>query len=457
MTILADLLDAGLILMEAAMPEQELSTAERALKINLETGIFGTFAEIGAGQEVARWFFHVGGASATVAKTISAYDMAVSDAIYGKSSRYVSCERLRAMIDYEFKLLRERIVPERASKTHLFVLADTVAARNYAGTNEAHGWIGIRFQAQPLAEPSDILLHVNMRDPTNLLQQQAVGILGVNLVYAAHYDRRDMDTLLRSIFADLTIERIEVDVIELSGPAFAGVDERAASLRLVRHGLANAVVLSPEGKVSQPSDILRKRAIVLERGLFNEFDPQESARVGKALAALRRELPDLDRDPIALYELTTAPMHGQPIEDDSEILRRIEPFRAAGEPIAVTRFKESFNLTSYLRRYTTQPLRFALGISNLVELFNVTYYQKLDGGLLEAMGKMLADNVRIYVYSMPPNVFRDRLKQAGADLSRIEFDPSASVTVERLRLPPPLGHLYNYLRDSGWLVSLDVA
>jgi hypothetical protein len=434
-----------------------LSTAERALKINMDHGIFGTFAEIGAGQEVARWFFHVGGAAGTVAKTMSAYDMAVSDAIYGKSGRYVSSERLRAMLEYEFKLLRERITPERAAKTHLFVLADTVSARNYAGTNECHGWIGLRFQAEPCAQPSEILLHVNMFDPSNQLQQEAVGILGVNLIYAANHDRQNVETLLRSIFADLSIERTEIDVIELSGPAFANVDQRSAGLCLVRHGLANAVVFSGEGKLTQPSDILRKRAIVLERGLFNEFDPKEAARVNKALEALRREAPDLDRDPIALYELTTLPMHGKPIDDDAELLRRIEPFRAAGAPIAVTRFKESFNLTTYLRRYTTQPLRFALGISTLVELFNVTYYQKLDGGLLEAMGKMLADNVRIYVYSMPPDVFRQRLSRLGADVSKIEFDPNASVTIDRLQLPPPLGHLYRYLRDSGWLVSLDVA
>src|SRR5262245_53655421 len=185
-----------------------LSTAERALKINMDHGIFGTFAEIGAGQEVARWFFHVGGAAGTVAKTMSAYDMAVSDAIYGKSGRYVSSERLRAMLEHEFNLLRERITPERAAKTHLFVLADTVAARNYAGTNECHGWIGLRFQAEPHAQPSEILLHVNMFDPSNQLQQEAVGILGVNLIYAANHDRQNVQTLLRSLFADLTIERI---------------------------------------------------------------------------------------------------------------------------------------------------------------------------------------------------------------------------------------------------------
>jgi hypothetical protein len=434
----------------------ELSTHQRALEINLDAGIFGTFAEIGAGQEVARWFFQVGGAAGTVAKTISAYDMAVSDAIYGKSGRYVSRERLVAMLGHEFELLRERIAPDRAAKTRLFVFADTVAARNYAGTNECHGWIGLRFQPEPLAEPSDILLHVNMLDPSNQLQQDAIGILGVNLIYAAHHQLNDVDAVLGSIFADLNIDRIEIDVVGLTGPAFAKANPDLIGVKLLRAGMANAVLFGKDGP-TQPSDVLRKRAIVLERGLFSEFDGQEKVRVSKAIEALRREVPDADRDPLALFELTIQPMRGEPITDDRELLRRIEPFRAAGAPVVVTRFREGFRLTQYLRRYTTQPLRFAVGISTLVELFNPLYYQELVGGMLEAMGKLLADNVRVYVYPMPPDVFRERLARAGQDLAKVEFDPQATVTVGRVRLPPPVGHLYRYLVDTGSLVGLDVA
>jgi hypothetical protein len=433
-----------------------LSTSERALKINLDHGIFGTFAEIGAGQEVARWFFHVGGAAGTVAKTISAYDMAVSDAIYGKSGRYVSSDRLRAMLDHEFSLLRERITPERAATTRLFVFADTVAARNYAGTNECHGWIGLRFQAEPLGPPSDIFLHVNMLDPSNQLQQDAVGVLGVNLIHAAFHDRTNVDSLLRSIFNELSIERIEIDVVALNGPAVGETDPRKVALRLVRNGLANAVLFDADGALTQPSELLRKRAILLERGLFAHPDAREAARVNMALQTLRSEFPNLDRDPVALYELTIQPARGETVPEDDQLLQRIEPLHATGAPVAITRFKDWYRLTQYLRRYTTQPLRFAVGISTLVELFNPLHYRDLVGGMLEAMGKLLADNVRVYVYSMPPDVFRERLTRAGQDWSKLQFDPSATVTVDRLRLSPPAGHLYDYLRDSGLLVSLDV-
>src|SRR6185503_7436977 len=260
-------------------------THRRALAINLDASSYGVFAEIGAGQEVARWFFRVGGAAGTVAKTISAYDMAVSDAIYGKGERYVSRDRLVAMLDKEFSLMLERMSPERATRQRFFVFADTVSARNYAGTNEAHGWLGIRFQHEPQAPHSDVLLHVNMRDRSNLLQQQALGVLGVNLIYTAFHGGDTPEASMQSLFAGLSIERVELDVVELNGPRFSQkLNARQIGLKLVRGNFAGAVIVSPEsGELAQPSDLLRKRPVVLERGAFST--PQSVAALDLSAAS----------------------------------------------------------------------------------------------------------------------------------------------------------------------------
>jgi hypothetical protein len=229
-------------------------THNRALKVNLDPKVFGTFAEIGAGQEVARWFLRVGGAAGTVAKTISAYDMTFSDEIYGKGTRYVSRGRVVSMLDGDDALLRERLDEPRGVDTQFFVFADTVAAKNYAGTNECHGWMGIRFQLAPRAEPSDVLLHVNMLDPTNLQQQQALGILGVNLIYASFFERDSIDALLDAIFSDLSLERLEVDVVELRGPAFSQIDAairavaQAAARRRARNVPEHDAIASPNAE-----------------------------------------------------------------------------------------------------------------------------------------------------------------------------------------------------------------
>ena len=224
------------------MPSTEkLDTHHKALTLNLDTSTFGSFAEIGAGQEVARWFLLVGGASATVAKTISAYDKEVSDDLYGSGSRYVSKQRLGAMLDNEWTQLLTQLSKTRGQQTRFFCFVDTVSARNFAGTNDSHGWIGLRFQLQPGGPPNDILLHINMRDPSNVLQQQAIGILGVNLIYAAFYEVQSEQSFLEDLAQDVVAERIEIDYVDLSGPAFESWDRRALLVRLVRAGLAQAV------------------------------------------------------------------------------------------------------------------------------------------------------------------------------------------------------------------------
>src|SRR5688500_9180638 len=235
----------------------------KALAINLDPTTYGSLAEIGAGQEVARWFLRVGGAAGTVAQTISAYDKTFSDETYGAGTRYVSKERVVAMLDYEYGLLLNRLGPSRDPQTRFFVFADTVAARNYHGDNEQHGWLGIRFQAAPGGEPSDLLIHVNLRDPTAQLQQEAIGALGVNLIYAAFYQRTSRGDVLSGAFDGLSIDRIEVDVIEVSGPAFPDADPRRACLEALRRGMCHAIVFDTAGRIAEPAAVLRKRPLVV--------------------------------------------------------------------------------------------------------------------------------------------------------------------------------------------------
>jgi hypothetical protein len=433
---------------------EERDTHGRALAINLDANIYGVFAEIGAGQEVARWFFKVGGAAGTVAKTISAYDMTFSDAIYGKSGRYVSRDRVVAMLEHEYGLLLERLSAERAAKTRFFVFANTVSARNYAGTNETHGWLGLRFQSEPNGAPNDILLHVNMMEPSNLLQQQALGILGVNLVYSAFFEPLIPEQLLKSLFADLSLERLEIDVVELSGPAFANIDQRELGLGLVRNEHANAVLFQG-GRLTQPSDVLRKKPIILQRGFFREDGGAERDLMRAAVKQLVAENGSLEREPSPLFEMSVRPVRGE-VPANAELLGRIDKLNALGMPVAVTRLSESFRLTEYLRRYTKEPMRFAFGASTVVEIFQ-TSYGDLIGGLLEALGRLLADNVEIYVFPMSAAIFRRRLTDAGLDARKFCADGDGPVSARQIRIPAPIGHLYTYLLESGWLVPVEVA
>src|SRR5581483_7004743 len=286
-------------------PQKELLTTNRkALTINLEQLKYGTFAEIGAGQEVARHFFQAGGASGTIAKTISAYDMAFSDAIYGKAPRYVSRERLALMLDHEYKLLIERLAGQRGNRTTFFVFADTVATRNFKGTNEAHGWIGVRFQTTPESEPRDIILHVRMWDKESVQQQQALGIVGVNLIYGAFYFRDDPQQFIPSLVDNIGADRIEIDMLTFSGPAFPNFDNRLMSLHLVQHGLTNAVMFGPGGTVVQPSEVLHKKAILVERGSFRPVTHVNVDMLNCAAAQFVQEPMVKGKEVVVLMEIT---------------------------------------------------------------------------------------------------------------------------------------------------------
>ena len=427
----------------------------KALSLNLDASTYGTLAEIGAGQEVARWFLSVGAASGTVAKTISAYDKTVSDDIYGQGTRYVSKERLLAMLDHEYRLLLERLNPTRGDETRFFAFADTVAARNYQGTNEQHGWLGIRFQTEPCAPPSQMLLHINMRDSTAQLQQDAIGILGVNLIYAAFHQRSDIDTFLAGLFNELSIERIEIDVIELDGPAFAGQDAHAWCLALLFREMAHAVVFDSGGQVVEPSSVLRKRPLLVMRGTFSHPEFVDSSLFQAAVRQLLAEGTPFEREPATLLELTIHHVRRTESLATPEMLERVREL-TPGRSVIVTDYPETYLLAHYLRRYTTEAVRYILSVAAAAQTMHEAFYQDLPGTLLEGLGRLLATNVKLYVAPMPREAFRAALGDA-SDTIAVRESPNGLVTLDNVAPSTPGRHLFEYLRATGRLVALEQA
>jgi hypothetical protein len=425
----------------------------KALYLNLDPSIYGTLAEIGAGQEVARWFLRVGAASGTVAKTISAYDKNVSDDIYGGGTRYVSKERLLSMLDHEYKLLLDRLNPTRGKDTRFFAFADTVAARNYQGTNQQHGWLGIRFQAEPEDQPSQILLHINLCDSTAEQQQQAVGILGVNLVYAAFHQRSGIDVFLAGLFDELSIKRIEIDVIELKGAAFADHDAREWCLTLLRRQMTHAVVFDTQANVAEPSGLLRKRPLLVMRGSFSRPDVFDSRLLEAAKQQLLAEGAPCEREPATLLEMTIHHVSGAKAPAVPEELVCIEQLTPRGIVI-VTDYPETYLLSSYLRRHSTEPVRFIMGVATAAKTLHERFYQSLPGTLLEGVGRLLATNVKLYVAPMPMSAFNDALGDLAGTLT-IRDSGKGMVALDDLMPSPPVLHLVEYLRASGRIVALE--
>jgi hypothetical protein len=435
-----------------ATPAHE-DTHQKALGLNLDAVVYGTLAEIGAGQEVARWFFEVGGASGTVAKTISAYDMTFSDQIYGKVGRYVSRERLAGMLGKEYSLLQERLGTARGDKTTFFAFADTVSARNFAGTNDSHGWIGIRFQASIGGPPSDVILHVNLRDPTNLLQQEAVGIFGVNLIHAAFRRRGSLQIFLASLFDDLSPARIEIDMIHLSGPAFAGIDERDAVLELVRRGYAQMVVFCANGTPRPPSEVIHKHPVVLEPGVFHEVSPIHSRILDAARREMEKEIGNPERAPLAFFALTTR-RPAEPVASPAELRQRLDAIHALGTDVLVATAPEAYKLVETIMRYTKEPIRMALGISTVAHLLLEGQYDHLDGQMLEALARLFAFNVRLYAYATPLHDFRRQTAATPAATWIGSAQDTDTIDLKTLRPPDPVAHLYAYLIETGFLRSI---
>ena len=415
--------------------EMDVGTNKKAFQINLDQKKYGTFAEIGAGQEVARRFFHVGGAAGTIAKTMSAYDMTFSDAIYGPSDRYVSRARLQKMLDHEFDLLVERLDAKFGGDRTFFVFADTVAARSFKQHNESHGWLGVRFQTETRAEPSQIIVHVRMLDETNVEQQEALGVVGVNLLYGAFYYHQP-EKLIASLQENLADHRIQVDMIKFSGPAYEGVDNRLMSLQLVSQGLTNAVMFRADGETVQPAEVFYKKAILVERGSFRPVTYATNDMLDGARPVFLEHCNYTEQDLVVLMEMTLENLLSEGHLNHADFLARVDILGALGRTVLISKFGEYYRLAAYLARYTNRMIGLVMGVPSLMEIFDEKYYLNLEGGILEALGRMFKSGLKLYVYPM------------------IDETTGKLVTAHNLEVAPNLNSLFRYLIDNEFIEEI---
>jgi hypothetical protein len=414
--------------------EMDVGTNRKAFQINLDRQKYGTFAEIGAGQEVARRFFHVGGATGTIAKTMSAYDMTFSDAIYGPTDRYVSRVRLNTMLDHEYGLLIERLDKKLGAEKSFFVFADTVAARSFKQHNESHGWLGVRFQKEPRGEPSQIIVHVRMLDEANVDQQEALGVIGVNLLYGAFYEPQP-ERLISSLQENLAPSRIQVDLIKFSGPAFASIDNRLMSLQLVGQGLTDAVMFTADGEMVQPSEILHKKAILIERGSFRPVTYATNDMLEGARRQFLKETSS-EKDLVVLMEMTLENLLSEGQLNHADFLARVDILGALGRTVLISKFGEYYKLAGYLSRYTNRKIGLVMGVPSLREILDEKYYFNLEGGILEALGRMFKQGLKLYVYPI------------------IDEKSDELITATQAEVAPNLRSLFQYLIDNRYIEEI---
>ncbi len=418
--------------------QENLNANSKAIRLNRDPSRYGTIAEIGAGQEVARWFFRVGGAAGTIAKTMSAYDMTFSDAIYGDSARYVSRGRLKSMLDHEYSLLEERLGDERGKETCFFAFANTVAATSFKVKDKGHGWMGIRFQTKPQAPPSDILMHVRLLDRDNVQQQEAAGILGVNLIYAAfHYLGSDnVHPFLDSLLDGINPDRVEIDVILGEGPDFEKLDNRIVNLLLVEKNMTHSVVFDPWGNVRHGSEMFYKKALLVERGTFRPVTRVNLDMLDAANEQFREDLGPDGPEILEVMEISTENLLQQGNADFLDFLERVDTLKALGKTVMVSNHAEFHKIAAYLGNYTDERIGVVLGVGLVKEVFHPKYYKAMDGGILEAFGHLFKDDLRLYVYPM------------------LDADTGEVVRVEDLEFSGATAHLHRYCIEEGSLVGL---
>lgn len=418
------------------MDISDVSVTRKAYNVNLDDTIYGTFAEIGAGQEVARHFFQAGRASHTIAKTISAYDMTFSDAIYGKESRYVCLARLVKMLDHEYSLLIERLAQKRGKDTRFFAFADTVATFSHSDdtAKRSHGWMGVRFQAQPGAEFNDIVIHVRLWDRYRLQQQEALGILGVNLIHAAFFHMQNPEQIIHALVDNLTTQRIEVDMIQFTGPLFAKVDHRQLALTLVEKELTDAIMLSPDGKVLHAPDILFRKPVLIQRGTFRPVSNINLQILERGLTQFRKEPLVNGQEPVVLMEITTQRPEINEGYDRQDVLDRAETLSATGHMVLISRYFLFYQLKQYLRESTSELLAMVMGAAHLEKMLDPQYYAHLPGKTLESFGRLLDEKTKIYVFPY---------KQKEFCLTTKSFNPT-----------PELSFLYRYFLANNYFVDI---
>ncbi|MBT8115214.1 MAG: hypothetical protein KJP04_07525 [Arenicella sp.] len=412
-------------------------TQQKALQLNLDDGIYGTVVEIGAGQEVARQFFSAGAAAGTIAKTMSAYDMKISDEVYGKAGRYVSRERAEQMLQHEYDLLMQRLQQQREVQSRYFAYAATVTARSYSQKNECHGWIGVRRQFEVGGEPSEIILHVRMLDETNSEQSDALGILGINLIHSAYHANNDPKAIIDALQDGMgQSDRIEIDLIHFSGPDFAGVENRLLNLHLIHSWACRAVMFDADGKSIVPASALRKKDTVVIRG---SFKPPTKVHMDMKQTAVNHFLQEqgVEEDKVLVVaEITMNELSGQGDDADTDFLARVDLLNELGFSVLISDYLRFFRLRSWIRRYTPNRIGIVLSVLDFDYLFAEKYYQGLEGGILEAFGKLFSDNTNVYVY---PSICDGKL-----------------VTLDNVDVSDDLRYLLKYLINKKAMVSADI-
>lgn len=382
------------------MIKQKLTPKQKALAINLDANIYGTFAEIGAGQETVRHFFRAGGASRTIAKAMSAYDKDFSDAIYGKEAknRYVTQNRLRKMLRYEVALIEERLTRENNPGRKFFSYANTVTTINFDKTMKGHGWVGLRFQLDEFEDYNEIVLHVKFNENDATLQQETLGSLGVNLIYGAFNYSDNPRRLIESLYDDISTDNVEIDMIDFSGPAFAYVDNRLMSLQLVKNGMTDAVIFNSEGNNMLPADILYKKNIFAVRGSFRPVTLVNTDMFMKGLEMFKKDWECTEEETEVLFEITISNLRASGDIDERDFLDRVDVLAKLGYTVIISNFSEYYRLIDYFATYTNGKIGVAMGVNNLLDVFDENYYKNLSGGILEAFGKFFRQDMRVYLY-----------------------------------------------------------
>jgi hypothetical protein len=389
---------------------QVIGHRQKALEINLNPNIYGAFAEIGAGQEVARHFFRAGGAAGTIAKSISAYDMTMSDAIYGRepSGRYVCQHRLETMMDIEFKTLTERLSETRSKDTTYFIFADTVAAKSYKGTGDNHGWIGIKFQHTPKAKPSTVILHVKMHDAENNQQQEALGLIGVNLIHSVYFNREDRSKFVGSLMDGLTTNRIEIDMIKVDGVAFKEMDSRLLCLELVKRKLCEAVIFESNGEVLQASDTLYKKNVLVLRGGYRPPTNLSLDMLESGLRKFKASLPPEEKENvIVIPEISMSQLLDRGDVDSEDFLARVDLLGALGQKVLISNSDSYSDLNQFFSKHSKKNVAFVLATYNLEEILNPTKYCDSKYGIMASLGMLFEPKTKLYVYP----AFDDKTKE----------------------------------------------
>lgn len=415
------------------------SIKSKALRINLNENIYGSFAEIGAGQETVRNFFKAGGASGTIAKAMSAYDKDFSDSIYGieKDFRYVTESRLKKMLSHEIDLIKERVPREKHPNRLFFAYANTVSTIDFAKKFKGHGWVGIKYQVEPDGAYNEIVLHIRFHENEATLQQNTLGTLGVNLIYGAFYKFDEPKKLLRYLYDHIDQDKIEIDTINFSGPQFENIDNRLMSLQLVKNSMTEAIMFGPDGNNILPASILYKKNILALRGSYRPVTKVNIDMYEKSLEIFKKEKRVDENNTIVIFEITLSNLRAEGEIDEEDFMSRAKLLCSLGHTVMISNFQEYYKLVEYFSAYTKKRMGLTLGVNNLIDIFDEKYYRHLSGGILEAFGKLFFKDLKVYLYPM--------------------LNPKTGeyTNSENLKVHPRMKELYKFFKYNGKVVDIE--